>query len=79
MKNKNSDKRPQNILRTGEVQIALFSICLVLFSWPFLGSELLGSVKGMFLYFFGIWGGIVVIHLLAGISKSSHIGTNNQD
>lgn len=59
----------QSFLSRGEIQIVLFFMGFLLFTWPFLGTTFLSSIKGMYLYLYLVWGAIVMAHILAGIGS----------
>lgn len=61
-------KKNRGLLEQRDFQILLFSFSVMLFVWPFLGTGLLHSLELLYLYFFGVWGGIIVLHIVSEIS-----------
>jgi hypothetical protein len=61
-------KRIKRILRQPQFQIFLFSLCLVLFSWPVVNVSNAARAKAMFVYLFLAW--TVVSFLLYLVTRS---------
>lgn len=53
-----------------DFQVVLFFIFSILFIWPFLGTVLLSSIRDLYLYFYIVWGAVVLIHLLGGLRRN---------